>query len=262
MTQGVTDTDAVMFTLNDNDISQIRFLAAKDFLMVGTATKEYIVRASNPDDPITPTSDIRAIAKSAHGSGAMQPVFLNDALFFMQGQGRKIRAYRVRPDLVEAKADDATLLANHMFESSPVQFAVQQIPDSILWVVREDGTLCSFTYEPEEEVLGWARHITGSQASSILDGTASPSAKFESVAVIKGEREDEVWVIVQRTINGSTVRYVEKLMPRIADQIDEMVMLDCAKIVESSYEAQNIVYASDTIVYGYGVYGSGRYGVE
>lgn len=251
-TKGIDDNDAVRFTINDNDVSQIQFLAAKELLIVGTSNKEYFMSANNPDEAITAT-DIKVKPKSSHGSGSIQPNLLNDALFFEQGQGRKIRALRVKPDLIESKADDATLLANHLFELDPIQFGSQQMPDSILWVVRSDGTLCSLTYEPEEQVAGWARHITG---SALL----TPIGFFESVAVIKGSIEDEVWVSIKRIIDGNTERYIERMETRFADQEDEVVMLDSSVIATGGFDSQNIILASDTVRCGAGSCGSSRCG--
>ena len=56
------------------------------------------------------------------------------------------------------------------------------------------------TYNRNEGVTAWARHIT--------DGA------FESVAVIPGTNEDEVWVVVKRTIDANDVRYVEQMQPQ------------------------------------------------
>ena len=44
-----------------------------------------------------------------------------------------------------------------------------------------------------------------------LTTTDQSHAKVESVATIPGTNEDEVWVIVNRNINGSTKRYVEQM---------------------------------------------------
>ena len=79
----------------------------------------------------------------------------------------------------------------------------QQSPDSILWCVREDGVLAGLTYLRSEEVVAWHRHILGGSFGS-------GNAVVESVASISGAiNEDELWVIVKRTINGATKRYVE-----------------------------------------------------
>lgn len=256
-TKGINPDDALIFTINDNDVSRIQYLAVSELMIAGTANKEYIIGAANPDDPLSPADPPKDRPKSSHGSGGIQPVLLNDALFFAQGQGRKIRALRVKADLIEAKADDTTLLANHLFELDPIQFAVQRIPDSILWVVRSDGTLCSLTYEPEEEVFGWARQVTGDMSQNLLDGLSSPSASFESVAVIKGTQEDNVYVSVKRIVDGSTVRYIEKMSTRFIDQIDEAVVVDSAKTVESAFAAQNITFVSYELLWDDGDFDEG-----
>jgi hypothetical protein len=81
--------------------------------------------------------------------------------------------------------------------------AYQQEPDSILWCVRADGVLLGLTYNREEDVYGWHRHIT--------DGL------FESVAVIPDpvNNRDQLWVVVKRTIGGVTKRYIEYLDPDV-----------------------------------------------
>jgi len=70
------------------------------------------------------------------------------------------------------------------------------------------------TFRREEDVVGWARHIIG---GTFLSGNAA----VESVTVVPGDDgagqvedstdRDEVWLIVKRTIDGVTKRYVEFL---------------------------------------------------
>ncbi|KKK79222.1 hypothetical protein LCGC14_2835680, partial [marine sediment metagenome] len=105
-----------------------------------------------------------------------------------------------------------TRLAQHITRGGIVEMDFQQEPDSLVWAVRSDGQLLSMTFRREEDVVGWTRHIIGGSFST-------GDAVVESVAVIPGENgagqtqssenRDEVWVTVKRTINGSTVRYVE-----------------------------------------------------
>jgi len=77
------------------------------------------------------------------------------------------------------------------------QLAFSKNPQQIVWAVRSDGTLLAMVYQREHQVLGWTRQVTDGQ--------------FESVAVIPGSDEDEIWFVVKRTINGQTKRYVERL---------------------------------------------------
>jgi hypothetical protein len=48
----------------------------------------------------------------------------------------------------------------------------------------------------------------------VIGGT---SVTVESVAVIPGTSGDEVWLLVKRTINGGTKRYIERLSAGLAD---------------------------------------------
>jgi hypothetical protein len=78
--------------------------------------------------------------------------------------------------------------------------AYQQRPNRVVWCVRSDGTLLGMTYMREHEVVAWHKHSTGA------------SGKVESVAVIPGDDgEDELWMVVKRTINEADVRYIERL---------------------------------------------------
>lgn len=241
------DTDAITAPINDNEVSQIQWMLARQVMAVGAANKEYRFGASDIDKPVTP-SDRKATPQTAFGSDAIQPVILNNAIFFFQRQGRKLRGMKFDAITENFQADDATLLANTILESAPTCMAVQRIPDSLIWVTRTDGILLSFTYEPDEEVSGWARHITQNST-----GVETPVGFYESVAVIHGSVEDEVWVSVKRIINSVTVRYVEKFATRFFDQIDEAMMLDSAVVVSSAFTAQDIVLASDTVRCGNGL---------
>ena len=157
-------------------------------------------------------------------------------------------------------SDEATLLAEHLLESTPTTMATQGVPESMVWMTRSDGVLLSFTYNSKEEVAAWARHVTGTMSSNLLNGKASPDALYESVAVISGSIEDEVHVSVQRFINGTTVRYIEKFSTRFFDQIDEANMLDSAVTNLTGTVSGDLILASDTVRFGSGTFGSGPFG--
>jgi hypothetical protein len=242
-------TDPITAPINDNEVSQIQWMVARQVMAVGAANKEYRFGNPDPDKAATPEpGGLKTTPQTSFGSDTIQPAYLNNAIFFFQRQGRKMRAMKFDAIAENFQSDDATILANTILESQPVTMAVQRVPDSIIWVVRTDGVLLSFTYEPDEEVSGWARHMTGNSAS-----VEEPDAFFESVAVIHGSVEDEVWVTVRRIINGNTVRYTERFATRFFDQVDEAMMLDSAKVVESNFNAQNIILSSDTVRCGAGL---------
>jgi len=102
-------------------------------------------------------------------------------------------------------APEMTILSSEITDGGITNTAFQKIPDSILWCVRTDGELPIFSYERKENVTAWSRMVTA-------DSTGD--SDFESIAVINGDPEDEIWVIVERTIDSSTVRYIEQFQDR------------------------------------------------
>ena len=78
---------------------------------------------------------------------------------------------------------------------------IQKVPHNILWLVAGDGSLVGVTYEREHEVVGWHVHQIGG------------SGLVESVCCIPAidGKYDDLYLVVKRTINSSTKRYVERL---------------------------------------------------
>jgi hypothetical protein len=200
----VLDDSGISFTLNANNVNAIQWLQDDEKgLLVGTVGGEWILRASSLQEAVTP-SNVQGKRSSTYGSADLMPVRAGKAVLFVQRAKRKLRemAYLFEADGFEAP--DMTLFSDHITTGGMNELAYQQEPQSVIWVVRDDGVLLSFTYERPQDVLGWYRHSIG--------GT---DAKVESVATIPSSDQSrtELWAIVSRTINGATKRYVEYMAP-------------------------------------------------
>lgn len=193
-TLGVEDSDAIEYSLAADRINVIRWLVPQSVLLIGTVGGEWRTSASTIEEPITPTNVV-CKRQGTRGSQNIQAELVNDVILFSSRNGRKIRELAYSLDKDGFVSPDMTLLAEHITSGGITCMAYQQDPNSILWCVRSDGTLIGMTYEREQDVVGWHRHIT--------DG------KFESVAVISSADEDEIWVSVKREIGGKTRTYVE-----------------------------------------------------
>ncbi len=203
-TTGSNASDAMIYSIASNKVNAIRYLSAQRSLLVGTVGGEFVVSASGTTSPITPTN-IQIQRQSSYGSANVDAVQIENVTMFLQRAKRKIRELTYNLNIDQYQATDLTLLAEHITEGGINEMAYQQEPDSILWCVRNDGTLLGFTYARAESVTGWHRHIMG--------GTFSTgNAVVESVASVPTDlNEDEFFIIVKRTINGATRRYVEHL---------------------------------------------------
>tara|TARA_Y100001973_G_scaffold87952_1_gene132535 strand:+ start:723 stop:2720 length:1998 start_codon:yes stop_codon:yes gene_type:complete len=203
-TTGSNDTDAMVYTIASNKVNAIRYITAQRSLILGTVGGEFVVSASGTTQPITPTN-VQIQRQSSYGAANIDAVQIENVTMFVQRAKRKVRELVYNLNIDQYQAQDMTLLAEHITDGGITEMAYQQEPDSVLWCVRSDGTLLGFTYARAEEVVGWHRHVVGGAFSS-------GNAVVESVASIPTDaNEDELYVIVKRTINGTTRRYVEYL---------------------------------------------------
>jgi hypothetical protein len=202
MTAGTDADDAMIYTIASNQVNAIRYLKAQRTLIVGTTGGEFTVSADGTDAAITPTN-ITIKKQSSYGSANVDAQPAGNSILFLQKAKRKIRELTYNFDVDGYVAADLTILNDIVTKTGINEMAYQQEPDSILWCVRDDGVLSGLTYQRSENVTAWHRHVFGGSFGS-------GDAVCESVASISGNlTEDELWVIVKRTVNGATKRYVE-----------------------------------------------------
>lgn len=191
--------NGITYALADDRVNAVLWLNSGDVLTAGTRGGEFIVRASNLNEAITP-DNVTARRGSTRGSAAVQPVRIDDAVLYVHRNRRSVLqlAYDVQRD--SYGSSDVTRLARHLVRGQVRQLAWQAEPWACVWAAMEDGTLAAMTYLREQDVIGWHRHQLGGSAVKVL-----------SVASITTATESELWLVVERAINGSTVRYVEVL---------------------------------------------------
>ena len=75
--------------------------------------------------------------------------------------------------------------------------------------------------------------MAGTQA--YIDEDNSLGMGFNSVCVIPGDTEDEIWVSVGRSINGTLVRYIERMKPRNwGSDMEDMFFVDSGLTYDST----------------------------
>jgi len=209
----VADDDAIIYTIASNQVNAIRFMAAGRTLIIGTAGGEFTVSGGGDNDAVTPTN-ILIKKQSNHGAANIDAVAVANATLFVQRAKRKIRELAYNFDVDGYIAPDLTILAEHVTDGGIVEMAYQEEPLAIIWCVRNDGELVALTYQREQQVVAWHRHVFGG-------AFGSSKAVCESVAVIPtDDNEYELYMIIKRTINGATKRYVEFLNTFDFDESD------------------------------------------
>jgi len=223
--RGPLATDAVFYTVASRQVNVLEWMISDTFLFLGTAKNEHTAKGAGLDEPLG--GDVIPAVRPAGNEGAASiqaQEVLNGSLFISKSR-RRVSALRHTGGDLELP-EDMTLVSEHLFTTPVAQtrMAYAQDPDYQVYVVREDGVLLVLTYRPSEEVSAWARWVT--------DGAV------ESVAVQRhpdGDR-DQVWLIVNRTIDGATKRYIEVVEDRMAAYASEPVsnqglQFDCATLL-------------------------------
>jgi hypothetical protein len=212
--RGTEDDAAIVFTLGGTELNAIQWMVSQTDLLIGTTGGEWRVSSRSTEKPLTP-STITARLQSSYGSEYIQAAVVDGVILFVQRKGRKIREMVYTYDQEKFVSADLTLLAEHVTEGGVVQIALQSEPIPILWCVTGTGKLVALTYARDQQVTGWHRHP--------IDGVV------ESVTTLYGANttDDEVWLVVKRTVNGSDVRYVERLNPAQWALKEDAYFVDC-----------------------------------
>lgn len=207
-------SDSVSFRIRGRQLNAIRALVAMKGLMVLTSGAEWMVTGDGAGAPITP-SQIKIDNQGYRGCADVQPIVVGNTILFAQARGGVVRdfSYEFTNDSFTGK--DITVLARHLFENKRiVAWDYAQAPNSIAWVVLDDGSLVSLTYMREQEIWAWTRHNSGA------------SARFEDVVVISEGDEDVPYFIVRRKIGTVWKRYIERLHTRVFEDIEDAFFVD------------------------------------
>jgi len=250
----VLDTSSIAFRIATREVNTIFWIAARKKPIIGTQGGNFTLRA---EGAVLKPSDIAADFEVSAGCAQLPPLEIGARLVFAQRQARKIVEFA---DVIQSNglegfdAFDLTLLNDRVLKDGVVQMAYQQEPDSVIWCVRGDGQLASLTYMPDQDVIGWSRHIVG---GSFEGG----DAVVESVAVIPGQNSagqfkdstgrHEVWVAVKRTVNGAVTRSIEvleKLFNGQEDLQEEAYYVDSGVSLDSPVTITGITQANPAVV--------------
>lgn len=208
----VTDDSAISVNLLSLNSYQITHLNAGNDLIALTDGNEWTISGS---ETVTP-SNITPRLQQNYGCNTTEPVRVGNRLVYVQRRGSIIRDMAYSYDTDSYGGYDLTLLAKHLIAGREITDSTfAQEPDSIIYFVGSDGEVLCLTYIMEQKVYGWSHIVT--------DG------KVESILAAQQGNNDMVYMVVARTINGKTARYIERLsLDSNSDNQQDYVMLDSA----------------------------------
>lgn len=195
----IRDDDRIKFRVAAREANTIRHIVPLTQLLLLTSSAEWRVTSVN-SDAITPTT-ISVRPQSYVGASNVQPVIINNTMIYGASRGGHVRECGYSWQANGFVTGDMSIRSAHLFDNYDlVDMAYTKAPTPIIWMVSTSGKLLGLTYVPEQSIGAWHQHDT--------DGT------FESCTVVAEGKEDVLYVIVKRTIDGSSKRYIERIQTR------------------------------------------------
>lgn len=177
------DDDGITATLNGEQMNGIKAIIAFGEMLLLTAGGEFKVSGGGK---ALSGSNVLSQPQEYRGVSDVNPVTIGSRIIYVQHQGNIIRDLAYSYDVDKYTGDDLNLLASHLFEGHKIiSMTYQQIPNSIVWCVRDDGLLLGLTYIKEQDIYAWHQHTTA-------------GGKFVSVCNIGGSTEDKLYAVIER----------------------------------------------------------------
>ena len=192
------DSDAIEYTLDSQEVNNIRWMAEVGELLIGTEGAIWRVSRGDSNSAFSATSKV-VKRQAKYGCANIEALVVGSSILFVQRGVTKVRDLTYSLEADGYVGNDLTIFASHIFEDRTiVDWAYAENPDSIVWCVLDDGTLAALTYVREHKVFGWHRHET--------------AGKYESVASVPEDVMDDVYFVVKRyNANPGYIGYLSTL---------------------------------------------------
>ena len=192
-TPGTDDDSAVYKTIDSDTVNIVQHLASIDTLTALTYGGEFEIKGG-VERPVT-QSNAQITGISTWGCDLAKPLTVGRDLLVVQRGGKAVR--RLKRDLDSLALNDISVYSEHLFAAGIKCMTWEQTPEQVAWIATNDGKLVALTYSDEQNIAAFC--------------SGEASGFVEWLATIPEGAVDATYALVRRTIDGNTVRYIERL---------------------------------------------------
>jgi hypothetical protein len=231
----VKDSDRISIRVSARELNTINHIVPLTQLLLMTSSAEWRVSPIN-SDALTPTT-ISVRPQSYIGANDVQPEIVNNTVVYCAARGGHVRELGYSWQSSGFVTGDLSIRAAHLFDDlTLVDMCYSKSPQPILWFVSSNGNLLSLTYMPEQQIGAWAQHDT--------------LGLYESCTAVAEGNEDRLYVIVKRTINGNSVRYIERMASRQITTLEACFFVDAGLTYDGTNTTATTVTVSGGTTWG------------
>lgn len=234
----IQDDDSIKFLLSGEQ-NEVRHILDLGNVVMLTRGGEWILQGDG--NGFLTATQINPKQIGYNGASKIKPVVINNNALFIQARGNIVRDLASGITSETYNGNDLTIFSSHLFDGyTIVDWAYQQAPNSIVWAVRSDGVLLGMTYLKEQDIVAWHRHDFS-------------GGFVESVACIPEGDEDYLYLLIKRTIDGSTKRYIERMNTRTLtdDTVVDSIFMDSAKTYDGRHTGSTTMTLSGGTTWAY-----------
>ena len=227
---GILDTDSIAYSIALEDNAYITWVQSGKAILIGTDSGMFTMSGSTLDETLTPTN-VRVLKQSQFGCSGVTPVKVGDSTLYVNINEDKIRQFVYQFSSDSYVSPDLTLLAEHIIEAGVKSMTLVSGKDDVLWLILNDGSLVSMTYDPSLGIIGWSSHIIG----GVSDAIDTP-AIAEDVATVKIATGEIGVFLVGRWHSSTSIVSIEQLNEGIesGETVDDSVFFDSCTIYDGT----------------------------
>lgn len=200
----LVDDDGISIRLTGGRLDDISWLSESKVLIAGTAGSMRTIGGVDTGKQLSATN-IRQRSETIVPAAYLDPVEIENVMLFIDVYQQKLyeAAYNYEADGFLAR--EVSTANEHLFMPGIIKLAYTTNPHKVIWALRTDGKIVAFTYDRDQQVAG----------GTLVD----VGGVVEDITPLTGALGTDLWMTVQRTVDGSTKRYVERLADFYRDDL-------------------------------------------
>jgi len=178
-----TTAEAAIFLMESNmGGTAIRWaMSARKAIL---ATSRMTWAETDASKPTPADFDLDGVAYG--GSADVQGAHADNMMAYVSANGKALRIMIFSLESGGWQDIEITRACEHILKPGIIDLRVQTDPETIIWLVRSDGALVSMIVDTTDSIVAGSRHVMGG------------GGIVESIAVVRGQNGDEIWLSVLR----------------------------------------------------------------
>lgn len=195
--------DAFEGTLVSGQLNTIQSLVSQPQGLITLSDRQaWLINGGSAGSGVDATNTV-ANAQIFSGANGLPPIVAVDDILFVQAKNSIVRDLVFNYGKQVYTGMDISVMSSHLFYGyTLLEWAWAEEPFKLVWAVRNDGVMLTLTFLKEQELIAWSHRDTSGSFKSVATIT-------EAVAI---GSVDAVYTVVQRTINGNSVQYIERVV--------------------------------------------------